>query len=89
MEGSWAILANVRPSVLKREDKKREGKQRKGEKRDGFVTNTSQILAKTTEAEHTELTLRLFLELQTLFFFFNNNQWFFLPKFVFKKPMIL
>ena len=62
MEGSWAILANVRPSVLKREDKKREGKQRKGEKRDGFVTNTSQIHAKTTRTEHTELTLRLFLD---------------------------
>ena len=54
MEGSWAILANVRPSGLKREDSKREGKQKKGEKGDGFVTNTSQNLTKTTETEHTD-----------------------------------
>jgi hypothetical protein len=56
MEASWAILTRVRPCVLRREDKKREGKQRKGEKGDGFVTNTSQIHAKTSEAEHRELT---------------------------------
>ncbi len=62
MEASWAILTRVRPCVLRREDKKREGKQRKGEKGDGFVTNTSQIHAKTTEAEHTELTLSISLD---------------------------
>mgnify|MGYP000444297594 CR=1 FL=1 len=62
MEGSWAILANVRPSGLKREDSKREGKQRKGEKGDGFVTNTSQNLTKTTRTEHTELTQSISLD---------------------------